>query len=151
MAYIKYKEVTKYFNFSKALDKKTLPKYVYDYLFNNEHILVSYRTSRDYGIFTDKKIVLFDNTVKLGMKKQVFTIPYKSISTYSIVYKPRGAEVSLFLDSGYPLRLKFVSMTDIDKLRLRYLYSAMSKIIMGEKLEAEELIRLENDDFSFKD
>ena len=38
MAYIKYKELTKYFNFSKELDIDNLPNYVTDYLKDNEKI-----------------------------------------------------------------------------------------------------------------
>ena len=36
MAYIKYKELTKYFNFSKEIDKDNLPTYVTDYLKKDE-------------------------------------------------------------------------------------------------------------------
>lgn len=43
MAYIKYKEVTKYFNFSKYIDSKLLPKYTLDYVFEDEKMLVSYK------------------------------------------------------------------------------------------------------------
>ena len=56
MAYIKYKEITKYFYFSKYLEKSKLPKYVKDYVFDDECILTAYKTSTDHGIFTDKKI-----------------------------------------------------------------------------------------------
>ena len=32
MAYVKYKELTKYFNFNKEIEKDRLPKYVTDYV-----------------------------------------------------------------------------------------------------------------------
>ena len=150
MAYIKYKEITKYFNFSKVLDKTTLPKYVKDYVFDDEHILVAYKTLGDHGIFTTRKIVLFDNYSLFGRKKQIYTIPYKTVSTCSVIFFRRNAELSLFLDSGYPVRIKFANMGDIDKLRLRLLYSIIIKIINNQKVSDDEIIRLVEDDIKFK-
>ena len=150
MAYIKYKEVTKYFNFSKYIDSKLLPKYTLDYVFEDEKVLVSYRTSRDYGLFTDKKMILFDNTNILNLKKNITIIPYKSISTCGIIFKPYGVEMSLFLDSGYPLILKFVNTIAEDKVRLRLLFSAISKYVNNQKESKEKNERLINNDVSFK-
>jgi len=151
MAYIKYKEITKYFYFSKYLEKSKLPKYVKDYVFDDECILTAYKTSTDHGIFTTDKIVLFDNYSLFGTKKQVYAIPYKTISTCSIIFYPTKAEISLFLESGYPVRLKFVNLKDIDKLRLRHLYSLILQIINGQEIDKQERDRLINDDISFED
>ena len=150
MAYIKYKEITKYFNFSSVLDKKKLPKYVKDYVFGNEQILVAYKTSTDHGMFTTDKIASFDNYSLFGVRKQIYAIPYDVISTCSVIFHPKSAELSLFLDSGYPVRIKFVNMKSIDKLRLRLLYSAILKIIANQKLTSEEINRLVEDKISFE-
>ncbi len=150
MAYIKYKEVTKYFNFSKAIKKEKLPKYVNDYVFEDEQILTAYKTSRDHGIFTTRKILLFDNYSLFGLRKQIYTIPYKSISSCSVIFYSTRAEFSLFLDSGYPLRLKFVNMKGIDKLRLRILYSCIIRIINNQRLDLEEVRKLVQDDLHFR-
>lgn len=150
MAYIKYKEVTKRFNFSNVLDKTNLPAYIRQYVQEDEVVLTAYKTSRDHGIFTNRKIVLFDNFGKFGMRKQIYTIPYKSISTLSVIYDSTSAELSLFLDSGYPVRLKFIDMKAEDKLRLRLLYTCINRIINGQKPTEMDLKRLINDDISFK-
>ncbi len=150
MAYIKYKEITKYFNFSRVLDKKKLPKYVRDYVFDDEKILTAYKTRTDHGIFTTKKIVLFDNYSLFGVKKQIYAIPYSEISTCSVIFHPRSAELSLFLECGYPVRLKFIKMGDEDKLRLRILYSAILKIISKQELTEKELNTLIEDKISFE-
>lgn len=149
MAYLKYKEVTKYFNFSKALSKEELPTYVLDYIFEEEEILCGYKTSRDYGVFTTRKIVLFDNTSTLGISKQIYTIPYNTISTLAIIFTKSGAELSLFLNSGYPVRIKFVNMTDIDKKRVRLIYSIISKIINNQKVSTLEIKRIQDNDINF--
>ncbi len=150
MAYIKYKEITKYFNFSSYIPKENLPKYVTDYVFDDEKILASYKTRTDHGIFTTKKIVLFDNYSLLGIKKQIYVIPYESISTCSVIFHPRSAELSYFLDSGYPVRLKFVNMKDIDKKRLSILYSTILKIITKVHIPEEDIEELYENKISFK-
>ena len=53
------------------------------------------------------------------------------------------------MDSGYPIRLKFIDMKDIDKYRLRLLYSTMIKIINNQKVTNEEIETLVTDDISF--
>ena len=55
MAYIRYKEVTKHFNFSKVVELKSLPSYVSDYVYDSETILAAYKVGRDHGMITDKK------------------------------------------------------------------------------------------------
>lgn len=146
MGYTKYKSVTKGFNFSTVLDKKSLPAYVKQYVHQDEYILTAYKTSTDHGIFTDRKIVLFDND---GRRKQIYTIPYESISTLSIIYDEATAELNLFLDSGYPVDLKFVNMEAEDKLRLRLLYTCMSRLIHNQELLEMDKKRLILDDISF--
>lgn len=86
MVYIRYKEVTKHFNFSKALNREDLPGYIRHYVSEDENILVAYKTSRDHGVFNDKKMVLFDNVSMFEKTKQIYTIPYKSISVLDIVF-----------------------------------------------------------------
>ena len=59
MAYLKFKELTQYFNFYKELDINDLPTYVTDYVDKGETIEAVYSTLRDKCLFTDHKIVLF--------------------------------------------------------------------------------------------
>lgn len=145
MSYIKYKEITKYFNFSKNLDLKDLPWYSLDYVFEDEKVLVAYKTKRDHGVFTNKKMVLFDNTNMFNLKKQITIIPYKSISSCSIIYMKGKTEISLFLDSGYPLRLKFINTKKEEKSRLRNLFSCISMYANNQNETSEkENILIEN-------
>ena len=151
MAYIKYKEITKYFNFSKIVDNSLLPKYTMDYVFENEKVLAAYKTRRDYGVFTDKKIILFDNTSLTINKKQVYIIPYQSISSCSIIFKTSSGEMSLFMNSGYPVRLKFVNMSSEAKYKLRVLYSYVSKYVIGQPVTNEEVKKMQENDFKFNE
>ena len=126
MAYIKYKELTKYFNFNERLELEGLPKYVTDYVDADEKIIGAYKTSRDKSIFTNKRMILFDVT-PFTKRKKIHIIPYHSISSATIEYDIGTASILLSLNSGYQLRLNFVGMHAEDKTELRLLFSRMMK------------------------
>ncbi len=147
MSYVEYKEVTKSFNFSKALKEEDLPGYIKHYVLDDENILVAYKTSRDHGVFTDKKIVLFDNVTNV---KQIHIIPYQSISIMDIVFDSDSAELDLYLNCAYPVKLKFVEMSVDDKVRLRLLYTCINRIVNGQKLVKEEVKRLQSCNVSLR-
>lgn len=151
MAYIRYKEVTKHFNFTRPIDKKNLPSYVLDYLYENEILLAGYKVGRDHGIITNKKIVLFDNSISFKPKKEITAIPYHAVSAHSIIFHPSSAEIYLLLDSGYPLLLKFVNLKSEDKVKLRLLYNAMSAVICRQEIPKKVLNKIINNDFDYDD
>lgn len=122
MAYIKYKELTKYFNFSKEIDKENLPSYVTDYLKKGEVVIKAYKTTRDKGIFTNERMILFDVN-PFSNSKKIHIIPYKSISSGAVLFKKISAAILLSFDSGYQLKLNFVRMNAKDKTELRKLFS----------------------------
>ena len=122
MAYIKYKELTKYFNFNKEIDKDKLPNYVTDYLKKGENIVKAYKTARDKGIFTNERMILFDVNPITNSKK-IHVIPYKSISSGAILFKKINAAIFLSFDSGYQLKLNFVRLNAKDKTELRKLFT----------------------------
>lgn len=122
MAYIKYKELTKYFNFNKELEVSSLPSYVVDYLKKDETIYKAYKTSRDKGIFTNERMILFDVS-PLTNSKKIHIIPYESISSGAILFKYNSGAILLSFDSGYQLKLNFVHLTSQDKTELRKLFS----------------------------
>lgn len=151
MAYIKYKELTKYFDFSKHIKTCDLPWYIHDYVYDDEEILVAYKTFRDHGIFTTDKIVLFDNRLSVRPFKKIYTIPYKSISSCSILYRPGEVELQFDLESGYQLRLKFVSMNKEHKARLRTLYSYITQYSMGKRIPRSLIDSLIEDKIDIKE
>lgn len=129
MAYIKYKELTKYFNFSKEISNDNLPNYVTDYISNKETIYKSYKTLRDKAVFTDKRMILFD-VHPLWNTKKIHMIPYKSISTGAVLFKTNSASIFLSFDSGYQMRLNFVRLDAKAKTELRKLYSTIMNTII---------------------
>lgn len=126
MAYIKYKELTKYFNFNKEIEISTLPNYVTDYLYEDEKIVKAYKTKRDKGIFTNSRMVLFDVNPFTNNKK-IHVIPYKSISSGAILFNKFNAHIYFSFDSGYQIKLVFVGLNSKDKTELRKLYYEIMK------------------------
>ena len=150
MAYVRYKEVTKHFNFTKEVEVKDLPSYILDYVYDDETLLAGYKVGRDHGIITTKKIVLFDNSISLKPKKEITVIPYKSVTAHSVVFYATSAKIYLLLESGYPLLLKVSNMTAEDKVRLRLLYNAMSAAICGQTVPNKIIKKIINNDFEIK-
>ena len=122
MAYIKYKELKKQFNFNKELDIESLPTYVTDYLEKDEHIYKAYKTSRDKGIFTDHRMILFDVN-PLSNSKKIHIIPYCSISSGAVLFKFSSGSILFSFDSGYQLKLNFIHLNAHAKTELRKLFS----------------------------
>ncbi|MDD2435792.1 MAG: PH domain-containing protein [Bacilli bacterium] len=129
MAFLKYKELTQYFNFFKEIEFENVPGYIKDYVVEEEKILAIYKTYRDHGVFTDHKIILFDQR-GTGNVKEITIVPYCSVSSCAIKFYASSAYILLYMDSGYPLRLKFVRLKPEDKKRLRILYNKICEEII---------------------
>jgi hypothetical protein len=53
-------------------------------LFEGEQVVRAFRIIRDLFIFTDKRLVLIDKQGLTGKKAEYHSIPYKSISHFSV-------------------------------------------------------------------
>lgn len=150
MAYIRYKEVAKHFDFKKIIDNKKLPSYVLDYVYDDEILLAAYRVGRDHGIITTKKIVLFDYTPFVKPNKAITIIPYRAVSTHSIIFYKDYAKFYMLLDSGNPLLLRFSNLSSEDKVRLRLLCNAISAAICNQEIPKKVIDRIIHNDLGFK-
>ncbi len=126
MAYMKFKELTKYFDFKEEIINLTsLPEYTKEYVYQHEKIIIAYKNSKDYVLFTDKKMILFDRD-PLGLYyKKVHVVPYNSISTSAINYVPGKVELLFSLNSSYQLHINFVNMNHDKKENLKKVFKLM--------------------------
>ena len=131
MAYAKFKELTKYFDFKAEVPTSRLPEYTTEYVRKDEEILLGYKTHRDHAIFTNKTMILFDRDI-VGTYKKIHMIPYRSISTSAICFKPGKSEILLSLDSGYQMRINFVNMNHEKKEHLKVVYKTMMEESVGK-------------------
>lgn len=130
MAYIKFKELSKYFDFKEEIATDNLPDYAREYVSSKETILGSYKNSKDYAVFTDKKMILFDRDTLAVYYKKIHIFPYTSISSSAINFKPGKVELLFSFDSGYQLHINFIEMNHNKKEKLKSIY----KIMMETKL-----------------
>lgn len=130
MAYIKFKELSKYFDFKEEIATDKLPDYAMEYVSSKETILGSYKNSKDYAVFTDKKMILFDRDTLAVYYKKIHIFPYMSISSSAINFKPGKVELLFSFDSGYQLHINFIDMNHDKKEKLKSIY----KIMMETKL-----------------
>lgn len=138
-------DISRNVSFSKVLNKKELPGYIKHYVLEDENVLVAYKTSRDHAIFTDDKVVIFDTLKKIN-RKEIYTLPYNNVIAISITFDIIDAEMNLYLEYGYPIKLKFIDLEAEDKVRLRLLYTFLSRRISNEKIPKELYMRLIKDD-----
>lgn len=127
MGYVKFKELTKYFDFKDETNPFDLPDYTKEYIDKSERILMGYKNTRDYVVFTDKKMLLFDRDTFGLYYKKIHIIPYISISTSAINFKPSKVEILLSLDSGYQLHINFIDMDHNRKETIKKVYLTMMK------------------------
>lgn len=130
MAYIKFKELTKYFDFKTETSFANLPDYTKEYLSEKEQFVLAYKNAKDYIVFTTKRMFLFDRDALAVYYKKIHIIPYKSISTSAINFKPGKVELLFSLDSGYQLHINFIEMNHETKERLKEVY----KVVMSYNL-----------------
>lgn len=133
MAYIKYKELTGYFNFSKKVEIEQLPNEISPYFTDDEKILVAYSTGvvsgRDLFVLTSKKIMVVDNKGFLLKKKTVHFFPFSTISSSAIEFKNRQVAILLSMDSGYQVRLNFVNLSNVEQNNIQKMYMTMIESI----------------------
>ena len=128
MAYIKFKELSKYFDFKEEIATDKLPDYAKEYVSSKETILGSYKNSKDYAVFTDKKMILFDRDTLAVYYKKIHIFPYTSISSSAINFKPGKVELLFSFDSGYQLHVNFIDMNHDKKENLKKIYKTMMKV-----------------------
>jgi len=126
MAYIKFKELAKYFDFKVEVSEEELEDYAKEYIDLKEKFIFAYKNSKDYIIFTDKRMILFDRDTLAVYYKKIHIIPYKSISSSAIAYKPNKVELLFSLDSGYQLHINFINMNHAKKENIKAVYKLMT-------------------------
>lgn len=127
MAYIKFKELAKYFDFKTEVREDELEDYAKEYIDDEkERFVFAYKNSKDYMVFTDKRMILFDRDTLAIYYKKIHIIPYVSISSSAINYKPGKVELLFSLESGYQLHINFIEMNHDKKENLKMVYKLMT-------------------------
>ncbi|XJS10740.1 PH domain-containing protein [Aerococcaceae bacterium WGS1372] len=84
------------------VDNKQAEKVVSEILVSSEQIVSTYKLVRDYIVFTNKRLILID-IQGIGTKREIQSIPYKSISRFAIEIAGTGdidSEIDLYISSS---------------------------------------------------
>jgi len=130
MAFMKFKPLTPKFNFHKAIKADEMPKYVDDYVSEDEHIIFAYRTHKDVALFTDKQIILFNKRGFSNGIKEISAIPYHSMVTTSVFFGQFTSDIKITLYNTYPLTLRFLKT--IDKVAIKQTYMLIEKNVKNK-------------------
>lgn len=84
------------------VDNENALKVVEGLLTSTEEIVSTYKLIRDYIIFTNKRLILID-IQGIGTKKEIQSVPYRSISRFTI--EPAGtgdidSEIDLYISNS---------------------------------------------------
>ncbi|GIO26362.1 PH domain-containing protein [Ornithinibacillus bavariensis] len=69
---------------ASTVKKEEVQKEIGDLLANGEEIDVAFKLIRDLIVFTDSRLILVDKQGLTGKKTEYHSIPYKSISHFSV-------------------------------------------------------------------
>ncbi|WIV21305.1 PH domain-containing protein [Paenibacillus polygoni] len=87
----------------------------------NEQIERAYKLIRDLFIFTNKRLIIVDKQGLTGRKVEYHSIPYKSISHYSIEtagHFDMEAELKIYISSStVPIQKNFNKSTNIYEIQ----------------------------------
>lgn len=84
------------------VDNTQADKVVGEILTSSETIVSTYKLVRDYIVFTNKRLILID-IQGVGTKREIQSIPYKSISRFAIETAGTGdidSEIDIFISSA---------------------------------------------------
>lgn len=116
MAFLKFRPLTSRFNFIATIDEKDINSNLLQYLLDNETIFLAFKSGRDVGIFTDKRILLLDIKGIRGLRKNIFSLKYDSISSCELNISFFDSLINLTTDSGYKIALNFLKPILLDDM-----------------------------------
>jgi len=122
--------ITKSFNFYNEVP---ISPFLQKLLHSSEKTIFAVQTIRDIAVFTDKRILIADKQGVITKKTEYFSVPYKSIVTYSIETAGTfdlDSEIKLYLAGGVLVELKFFKNRNMNDLLFK-VYHTISEFIMS--------------------
>lgn len=105
------------FGNAAEVDAKGLQRELDALLADGEQVIQAFKIMRDLFVFTDKRLLLIDKQGMTGKKAEYHSIPYKSISHFSVETAgtfDMDAELKIYISSNStPIQREFKRGTDI--------------------------------------
>jgi len=123
MAFIRFKPISSYFNFNACIHRESLDSEGMKYIdIDNEKVIMAFRSKRDLGIFTDKRVVLIDRKGFRGFRKSIYAIKYDSISSYTLNIHNLESTLEIITNSGHQMTINFLKPISLDAVDVVYQY-----------------------------
>lgn len=103
----------------KQTDNDTYQKLLLPLLIEGEEIISSYQGTRDGIVFTNKRIIAINIQGITGKKKDITSMPYSKIQTYSVETSgvfDLDAELSLYFSTIGKIRFEFSGSCDMARI-----------------------------------
>ncbi len=107
MAYIKFKPLTPTMQFNRMVTVEELDKELLGLIDKSETVQFAFSSGRDYGVLTDRRIIISDRKGVRGFRRKFYSILYDSISTYNLDIHNFDTTIEMSVDSGYIIILSF--------------------------------------------
>lgn len=65
------------------VQKVAVPSYIEELFVEDEQGYEAYKTLRDVAVFTNKRLIVSDSQGVTGRKKEIYSLPYKSVTMWS--------------------------------------------------------------------
>lgn len=105
------------FGNAAEIDARALQKELEALLIDGEKVVQAFKIVRDMFVFTDKRLILIDKQGMTGRKAEYHSIPYKSISHFSVETAGTfdlDSELKIYISSNpAPIQREFRRGTDI--------------------------------------
>ena len=105
------------FGNASEIDTKDVQKDLEAILVTGEQLVKGFRIYRDLFIFTDKRLILIDKQGLRGKKAEYHSVPYKSISHFSVETAgtfDMDAEMKIYISGiTHPIQREFKRDADI--------------------------------------
>jgi len=111
-----------------AIDNEKIIKEYGSLFIENENVEIGFKLIRDTFIFTNKRLIIIDKQGVTGKKTEYFSIPFKSISRFSIETAGTfdfDAELKIWISSEQTPSVvkkfnKSVNVYDVQKILAQY-------------------------------
>ncbi len=122
MAYIKFKPLTAELTYTKIINFDDLEEEVKKLFNEDEKVHIICQATRDLFILTNRGVTIVDCRGIRGFRRSIYTVPFKSISTYNIEIKNINTAFEIYTTSGYELKVRFQKPIPLDTMYDIYKY-----------------------------
>lgn len=128
MAFVKFKPIASSFRLFERINEDSIREEINSYVTDNERVVYSYKSTRDIVIFTDKRILFIDKKGIRGFRRSVYGINYESISSYELSVTDIISKISLIMDSGHMIMMRFSNGISLDEINVIYKFISSNAI-----------------------